>query len=777
MTSGWVKPILKFLRASALSTFALLAASLFLASLEAAASEVADRTQPGDEVLLGPACGNVSVADYAQRFQESKVSPFAAQRLNESGVVSKDTYMQWIVDSGHLSYVHETDLHGEYGPRHFMPVLAYFVHTNDKRYGDACVRMLKTYHRWLEREVSKKGWHAHFCQEMPFIGLYERFLTRGGLLDREKDDWFRDLVIFMARTLKPWDSSDTRWRGQMHRAQGEGAALSIAANMYPNEPDSAEWATYGAAVYGDFWQFHDTPANDTGYIFAALVPLFLRAELLGDNDFFTTPQVQPLWDRLLYEISPDGAVIPYGANNGWNSSAGSRLLLLEMLASHTGDGRFRYGAHKLMRYLNYQAAQYRTNGNLMDVTEYIAATYLLADDSVAPVQPDASSRLLWRKETVRLGRHQDKQTASRLLQPKVPLSPASGTNYICCGLLVTSKEMPSKLVLRSGWAPGDLFALIDLFPRHNPLNVPAVLGVTRWGAPITTVRSSKGTSDDNRLIIESVDPSFRTRVNKDRAFDDGYYSTVTVPVLEDNGIATFAQIDISDYMGYPIDGTRRVLFVKNRLLVIHDELLFHQAFRGKVTSGFNTRFVGPQGGRNWASTFIGRPRNLQTELLATPIDSLVFFVPQAGMNCLLSQRGSAETATDNAPVQITQVWQGNVEAEQRIAFMTVIYPRPPTVAMDSPVTIVGGNQNGALMRIDYSAHRSAYLVMNPRGHQLTHRECATNGLAAYAEALNGTLTRATAFQGTSFVVGESTLLSSDKKESWHWQKSAPSSNP
>jgi hypothetical protein len=779
MTWGRMRYRLCFLRIDShawLPTLIVVAgfASVF-AALQAFSTEVNTRARKPREALLGPGCGNASVAAYAERLQEAKASPFDARRLNEPAVVSKDTYMQWIVDSGHLSYINETDLHGEYGPRHFMPVLAHFVKTNDRRYGEACVRMLKTYHQWLQREVGKKGWHAHFCQEMPFIGLYERFLAQGGLLDRQKDDWFRELVLFMARTLRPWDSPDTRWRGQMHRAQGEGAALSIAANMYPNEPESAEWASYGAAVYGDFWRFHDTPANDTGYIFAALTPLFLRAELLGDTTFFTAPEMKPLWDRLLYEITPDGAVIPYGASDGWNSSGVSRILLLEMLAAHTGDGRYRYGAHKLMRYLRYQGDQYRSNGNLMAATEYVAASYLLADDAIVPVEPDSSSRLLYRKETIRLGSHQDKQTASRLLKPDQPLSESLGANYICCGLLVTDNELPSKLVLRSGWAPGDLFALIDLFPRHNPLNVPAVLGITRRGAPVTMVRSVKGISDDNRPIVASDDPALRTRINKDRTFGDGYYSTVTVPFLDDNLTATFAQISTLDYMGYPIEATRRVFFVKNRLLVIHDELLFQQAFRGKVTNGFNTRFVGPQVGRHWANTFIGRPRNLNTEFLAPAIDAVVFFLPQPGMNCLMAQRAVAETPTDNAPVHLTQVWQGNAAVGERVAFMTVIYPRPPTVAMDCPIEIVSGDQDGAIIRIVYSANRAAYLVMNPYGRPLKHSECATNGLAAYAETIHGTLGRATMIQGTSFTLATNTLHASDKKETFDRPAELPGS--
>ena len=60
------------------------------------------------------------------------------------------------------------------------------------------------------------------------------------------------------------------------------------------------------------------------------------------------------------------------------------------------------------------------------------------------------------------------------------------------------------MVLRSGWNQGDLLALVDLFPRHDPLNVTGILGLTRWGAPLTQTFSAKGSSDENRLAVEDL---------------------------------------------------------------------------------------------------------------------------------------------------------------------------------------------------------------------------------------------------------------------------------
>jgi hypothetical protein len=89
----------------------------------------------------------------------------------------------------------------------------------------------------------------------------------------------------------------------------------------------------------------------------------------------------------------------------------------------------------------------------------------------------AGSRILYRKETQRL---RDKAAAAQYLKD---LDPRPDKAPICCGLIVTDKTMPAKPVLRSGWNPGDVFALVDLFPRHDPLNVPGIVGMSEPAHP------------------------------------------------------------------------------------------------------------------------------------------------------------------------------------------------------------------------------------------------------------------------------------------------------
>jgi hypothetical protein len=115
--------------------------------------------------------------------------------------------------------------------------------------------------------------------------------------------------------------------------------------------------------------------NDINYFFNSFMRIFCAAELMGKEEVFTDPDVKKfIWDRLLHEITPDGAVVPYGAHNGWNSETGVRILALELAAAHTGDGRYRWAAHRLMNYL-------MTHGSKLHNQQHVYSINMEADNA------------------------------------------------------------------------------------------------------------------------------------------------------------------------------------------------------------------------------------------------------------------------------------------------------------------------------------------------------------------------------------------------------------
>ena len=264
--------------------------------------------------------------------------------------VTRQTYLDWLERNGSLAPV-EKPRRGLSGPRDLLGVLAQFVLTGDRKWGLACVEMLQDFRRALEREIEAKGWTEQFAEPPAFVPLYRKYLIRGGVL-REDSEWFRELWLLYARKLHVWGSEPTEWRGPCHRSMPEALAKGLAAKWYPDIPEATRWTKYSAQVVDDFWRSKEILQNDTGYMQDSLRAYAFSGDLLlGDDRYLTDPGMQPLWERLAAEFTPDGAMNPYGPNGGWNSTAAIRLAVFERLARVRRDGRYRFVAHKAMNYL------------------------------------------------------------------------------------------------------------------------------------------------------------------------------------------------------------------------------------------------------------------------------------------------------------------------------------------------------------------------------------------------------------------------------------------
>ena len=236
------------------------------------------------------------------------------------------------------------------------------------------------------------------------------------------------------------------------------------------------------------------------------------------------------------------------------------MMLLELAARYTKDGRYRFAAHRLFNYLDYQkdvqCGGLFSQRSLRPIGR--GPAYFLADDSIQPVQPDAGSTVLYHKEVLRV---KDKEAARAYLKD---LDPDPRKAHICCNLLCTDKVMPFKLCLRSGWNPGDLYMLVDLFPRDNPMNPGGVLGMSYQNAALT--HGGAGTKDLtdwlNMFRVEDLSGTGTAITNPNPDTVDAYYMDVTVPAFSDHKAATYAKVHVKDYQGFPMALDREFFFVR-----------------------------------------------------------------------------------------------------------------------------------------------------------------------------------------------------------------------
>ena len=322
-------------------------------------------------------------------------------------VITRETYMQCL-ESMDLEALASRPNRGDGSLVAFMPVLAKYVQSGDKRWAEACVEMLKQYHTALKKRVEEDKWIWDFEWPAVLFPLYRQHLMEGNFMEANTP-WFKDLVLYYCRNLHVWAEEPIEWRGGCHRSMPEGTIKWLAATWYPDIPEAEHWARYGQLVFNDFWKVKDVPQNDTGYMMGPLLmPLFHGDRLLGDDRVYGDAGMQQIFTRIMMEVTSDGAVNPYGPNGGYNSTAHFRVSVLERIAAKTGDGRYRYVAHKLMNYLRYQAKNEHYFSSL-----HASLAYLFADDSIAPVEPESGSIHTMRNEAMRVA-HTDKALTEKL---------------------------------------------------------------------------------------------------------------------------------------------------------------------------------------------------------------------------------------------------------------------------------------------------------------------------------------------------------------------------
>ena len=657
------------------------------------------------------------------------------------GPVTRDTYMAWLEQSGLLEHAKQPRL-GSGGPTLLLPALAKFVQTGERHWGEACIAMLKDHRRALEREVQEKGWTEQFAEPPAFLPVYRKHLIDGGLMTVE-EPWFRELWLYYCRNLHVWNSEPVEWRGPCHRSMPEALAKGLAVKWYPDIPEAAHWKRYSEQVWDDFWRVKDLLQNDTGYFQdATRAYAFASAEWLGDDRYLADPGMQPVWQRLIAEITPDGAINPYGPNGGWNSTAALRVGVLERVATATRNGAYRFAAHKAMNHLLYQTEPTLRDGYLrnQETAPYIVLAWLTADDTLSPTTPPDGGLVTHRREYARIP-HRDKAIVGKYLPG---LDPDPDKANLCCNQAFTDRTVPDKLVLRSGWNPGDFFVLVDLVPTSFPFNAGGILGMNRWGAPFTQVVTSKGSIPENRLSIVDLTGTAPRRylADPDRISEEWQQGKMpdimtTVPLLRDTADATFARVEVQNPEGLPVEVIQEYVFVKNRFLVRRETVVFEESFPARIAALWNTQNIGPQIGSHWANTFMTAPvaANGRIAMHTPPADLLVWFGPQPGWRMQVVDRTAEDPRTQVTPGQLRYIWEGTPEKGARRHMTQVYYPHAAAQARASSVEpgaravhaggdlaatagaagiqVIRDDVDATLLRFEFEPGRAEWVAFNP----------------------------------------------------------------
>jgi len=647
--------------------------------------------------------------------------------------ITRDTYMQCL-ESMDLEALASNPNRGDGSLVAFMPVLAKYVQSGEKRWAEACVEMLKQYHTALKKRVEEDKWIWDFEWPAVLFPLYRQHLMEGNLM-KANTPWFKDLVLCYCRNLHVWAEEPIEWRGGCHRSMPEGSIKWLAATWYPDIPEAEHWARYGQLVFNDFWKVKDVPQNDTGYMMGPLLmPLFHGDRLLGDDRVYRDVGMQQIFTRIMMEVTSDGAVNPYGPNGGYNSTAHFRVSVLERIAAKTGDGRYRYVAHKLMNYLRYQAKNEQYFSSL-----HASLAYLFTEDSIAPVEPESGSIHTMRNEAMRVA-HTDKALTEKLLGDA---DPRENRGHICCSWVMNDKKWPDKLIFRSGWNPGDFFCLVECHPTSFPANPGGIMGMNRYGAPFTQIVTSKGSSEENRLLIQDIDETSARRLHSDKGRIDENWRMGSMPDIrsevtqfEDTSEVTFAKVKVYNPDGLPVIYEREFIFVKNRFLATRELVTFEASFHARVSPIWNTQNIGPQLGNHWANTFMSAPvvDNGRSSMKLPPVDLLVWFAPQEDCRLQVVDRMTFDARTTDCPAQLRYVWEGTPQKGDQKIFTQIYFPHMPyrnrssnnnpgvqeaekqtlqNTAYASGIEVIRDDAAASILKLAFEEGTSEHVVFNP----------------------------------------------------------------
>ncbi|MBX7259587.1 MAG: hypothetical protein K1Y02_24725 [Candidatus Hydrogenedentes bacterium] len=620
-----------------------------------------------------------------------------------------------------------------HGPLRILPPLAVFAFEGDSDLGERIKRDMHTFAQWVDHSVEEKG--VVFCLDATTISVlcFEE-LRKHHQMTEEDERWAKEMLLKIRRYQPAWAENgpwDGWFRGSHHRAQAQGINNAIASHLYPDETGAKDWRTLSDVIWRDWWDFRDVGINDVWYFHSSFGNILRAACILGREEVFTDAHSRRLFEQILSETSPDGSEIPYGASCGYNVVAGSRVAALELASRYTRDGRYRWVAHRLMN--NCQARPFCGNSPMgSKAIADIAVASLVCDDSVEPVEPKAESNIFYRKEIVRLT---DAQVRERF----------PGYGGVDCNTYMTQNSMPSKLVFRSGWDPGDLFMLVECYARHDPLNPTAIIGLEHNGVAMAEMASEKFVPRENAVAIADRSGTATYLGQKgfqgEKKLPKGWSGMASaVPVFSEHALAVHARVDVTEYQGFNATQQREFLFVKNRFVLVRDETTFADSFRAEVGPIWNTQHVSEVRGSNWINTWFSAHYFDNTLLFEEkPWDLLLWYAPRedVSLNVMPDRAEEAQRGSHIFPTQYA--WEGQVEPEQRLQFVTVLMPHAPTPDASSlakGIAILADQPGVAAVQIGDGPHFEI-AILNSDGTMLELHASAgtisTDARALYAD--------------------------------------------
>ena len=273
--------------------------------------------------------------------------------------------------------------------------------------------------------------------------------------------------------------------------------------------------------------------------------------------------------------------------------------------------------------------------------------------------------------------------------------------------------------------------------------------MNRYGAPFTQIVTSKGSSEENRLLIQDIDETSARRLHPDKGRIDENWRMGSMPDIrseviqfEDTSEVTFAKVKVYNPDGLPVIYEREFIFVKNRFLATRELVTFEASFHARVSLIWNTQNIGPQLGNHWANTFMSAPvvDNGRSSMKLPPVDLLLWFAPQEDCRLQVVDRMTFDARTTDCPAQLRYVWEGTPQKGDQKIFTQIYFPHMPyrnrssnnnpgvqeaekqtlqNTAYASGIEVIRDDAAASILKLAFEEGTSEHVVFNPTEQEIS----------------------------------------------------------
>lgn len=609
----------------------------------------------------------------------------AAPPIPEPAQITREDYLQYIKDkwlgtrANALAVKGKPDATQQW--RSAMSDGFMYQATNDEQYAVSALEFLKGDYLHRTEGPGKDTMNQMACPEIIPTLLAYSWIRKSPSLTEADHALVRKLLELKIDNYAYYEC------GAMNRGMGGSACVKVVNFLYPDAVEKPlkyttplPWLkdrpftrkSYVDYVWPMWWTYRQSYENSSGYEAHGLEMVMAAMDMVGESDRFKDPGMKALADRLLAQVTPDGAMPCYGDAMGYNSNPYSYIPLFEKWATAQQDGRYKWAAHRMFDLFRQHEKDFMQWGNpVYDATYSLMEAYLAADETVKPVEPGPASVITYRKDLHYL----DQRTNGRNAE-------------------LVDRDIPAKLCLRTGWNPDDAYAMVELCRNmsHHHANTASLEAYVADGSVLLNAPTYLSRAPIFHNMMQAWETNHPPNPSWSLQVLEGARCEVTVPVFHTTRRASYAQVHVTDYLNGPTTLDRRVFFLGKRGMWLRDTLTAVKPFAGTIGPTYQFTGVYPERGDNWVNAcqtsvpipFLWQPQYLM-QLTNRPRDLLVYNLPREGAKLIVDdvtldksgfqyEKPTSNNFTDRVWYQQTVDWKGGGTA----TFDSLLLPHKPT---------------------------------------------------------------------------------------------------